>query len=172
MIALAVALAAAAAPPPEQAAGTALMQCVGHALGNAPIVAENATAMASNGLIFSPEPPPQLKVMKSTLYGSAQFAGAPSTEGQAWAVGYDSGVCMVMVFGTEPAPVEKRLTDMFAIPGTWKPEPVKQQDSQSRKTRFGWDLKDRRLTARMTVQPEPEPVKGFIMVTIAPEEKK
>lgn len=167
------AAAALAVAPPEQAAGTALMQCVDHAAGMGTISAQSADGLARNGLEYQAEAPERLRSMAVTAYGNGSFARSSSIEGDVWAIGYDRGTCIVMVLGTTPEPVEQRLSAMFAIPGTWKAESIKQLDTASRWTQYGWKANGRRLTAQIKVQPLPaSPVKGLVMVTISPNIKK
>jgi hypothetical protein len=158
---------------PEQAAGSALMQCVAHAGGMTAITRDNAAALARNGLEYQATAPDALKAMAATPYGTGSFARSPSREGDVWAVGYDRGACIVIATGTAVEPVEQRLAAMFAIPGGWHPEPIPQRDAGARWTQYGWDMNRRHLTAQMKVQPLPgTPVKGVVMVTIRPEQEK
>jgi hypothetical protein len=162
-----------AAAAPDQAAGTALMQCVAHAAGPGTISPDHAALLARSGLEYQAEPPAALRSMFDTPYGHATFARSPATEGQIWAVGYDRGTCMVKAIGTAPEAVENRLGAMFAIPGGWRAEPVKQPDAVSRWTQYGMDANGRHLTAQMKVQPMPAtPVKGLVMVTVSASKKK
>jgi hypothetical protein len=149
------------------------MQCVAHAAGLGTISPDHAALLTGNGLEYHPEPPAALTSMADTDYGHATFAQSPTTEGQIWAVGYDSGTCIVMALGMEPEPVERRLAAMFSVPGAWRSEKIKQPDAGSRWTQYGVVMNGRRLTAQMKVQPLPaSPVKGLVMVTIVPSEKK
>ena len=158
--------------PPEQAAGKALMSCVKHASGLLGIAPENQAPLALDGLAYEADPPPFLRSMAQTPYGKGEFAGAPASEGQAWAVGYDSGTCIVMVVGTPVEPVEQRLTAMFNIPGSWQQERIEQKDAGSRWSQYAWKANGRRLIAQMKVQPlASSSAKGMVMVTIVPDKK-
>ena len=173
LLLLAAPVAVLAPVPPPQAAGAALMQCVAHAAGMVEITADHAAALAANGLKYLPTPPDRLRSMVSSPYGTANFALSPSTEGDVWAVGYDSGTCIVMVLGTAPAPVEQRLNQLFTVPHTWKQQSIAQSDPGARWTQFGWTANGRRMTAQMKVQPLPaSPIQGLVMVTVAPGGKK
>ena len=172
-LALAVPATLPAATDPARAAGNALTACVKHAAAMAPIDAAHAAGMADSGLVYSVTPPAKLSSMRETGYGTASFAQAPSTEGEVWAVAYDRGTCMVMVLGTDVKPVEQRLAALFAIPGTWRVEPIAQPDPGARWTQYGWQANGHQLTAQVKIQPLPQTaVKGLVMATIAPDQKK
>ena len=161
------------AAPPELAAAKALTQCVAHATGGLAITAGNAAALAETNVAYQADPPPALRSMAHTAYGTAGFARSPSTEGDVWIVGYDRGTCMVMVLNTPVDPVERKLAALFAAPGNWRAEPVDQISPDARWTQYGSDADVVHLTAQMKVQPLPAtPVKGLVMVTVSPELQK
>ena len=156
-----------------RAAGNALIACVKHAAGKSIINAGNTPKLAEGGLIYEAATPARLGSMAKTAYGTASFARSPSSEGDVWAVGYDSGVCMVMVIGTPVEPIEQQLVTLFTIPNTWRPEPIPQPDATARWTQYGMSDGVHRYTAQVKVQPLPAtPVKGLVMVTVAPETKR
>lgn len=171
-VSAAVAIAAAEPAPVDaaQAAGNAMMACVRHSANMLPIDDAHADAIRAGGMAYQPEPPAKLRGMAAGPYGKASFARSPSTEGDVWAIGYDRDTCMVMVLGTPVEPIERRLTDLFAIPGAWSRESIGQPDPASHWTQYGWMANGRRLTAQMKVQPLPgTPVKGLVMVTVSPK---
>jgi hypothetical protein len=169
MVPLALASALAAAPAsvaPELAAGRALAPCVAHSSGMGAITASNADALAANGLVFQSLPPPALANAAFTAYGSGSFAASPSTRGQIWAVGYDSGACIVFAIGVPAEPVETRYRALFGIAGTWRPEPIRQLEG-ARWSQYGWRIRpDLKLVAQTSVRPIPGQNDSFIMTTI------
>jgi hypothetical protein len=176
MVVLALALSAASVAqsqsltplPPQQAAGKALMQCVAHSLGMGPIAVDAAEKLRSAGLQYVTAPPPHLRAMTQNEYGRGSFAMSPSVEGQVWAVGYDSGVCIVMTLGAATGPVERRMNELFAIPNSFKREAIKQLPG-ARWSQWRWSQPERDLVAQMSVREISNPaVKGSVMVTLAP----
>ena len=166
------------AVPPEQAAGTALMQCVAHTTGQGPIAAKYSQQLATNGVIYTDQPPAYLQdAGQSSVFGKGSFASAPAVEGQVWLVGYDGlgTACMVYVLGAAVQPVEARLSEMFAIPGAWKKEMPVKAEAGERKLQYGWDLKDpkRHLTALVSIRDmSSSPAKGIVVVTISQTTKR
>jgi hypothetical protein len=161
-----------AAPPPEQAAGTALMQCVAHATGHGDVSAANAALLLANGLQYMAEPPPFLQSTRQTPYGNASYAVSPSAEGQTWLVGYDGpgNACLIFSVGTNVGPVEERLVKMLSIPGTWKEVPAAAPAAGERKREFQWKLKEPvgKVTALLSMRDLGDnAAKGMTMVTIA-----
>ena len=158
--------------PPEQAAGQALTSCVAHAMGMAPIAAKNASALAASGLVLMEAYPAFLRSQSQNEFGRGTFAQVHSTEGQVWATGYDSGVCLVTVIGTPEGPVVQRLDQLFAIPGAWKPAKIKQLPG-ARWSAYEWNSSHAKLTAQMRIaELAPDsPAQGFVSVTIAPKSK-
>lgn len=151
---------------PEQAAGQALMQCVAHATGHGAIDSEAVELLRANGLQYEMSPPPFLQAAAENEYGRGQFARAPSAQGQVWAVGYDSGVCIVMAIGTPAGPVETRLNELFAIPNSFKPEPIEQKPG-ARWSQWRWSMKPNDLVAQVNIRDRSGV--GMVMVTVAPK---
>ena len=158
---------------PEQAAGQALMSCMAHSMGTGPIIAANAEALASDGLMFSEAYPSFLQGQSQNEFGRASFARVPVTDGgQIWAAGYDSGVCIVTVIGTPEGPVVARLQQLFSIPGGWKQKQIKDLPGR-RWSAYDWNSPQAKLTAQLSITdlPPNSPAKGFVSVTIVPKSK-
>lgn len=119
-----VAAQAAGALPVDKATDLALKQCVEHALGNSIIVGQNSKEVDAKGLAYQREPPPFLSSTQTGSMGRAEYAKSPSSEGEIWDVGYDSGSCMVVTAGTAVEPIEKVYADYFAQPNMWRSERI------------------------------------------------
>ena len=166
LLVLASLAAAPAAASPELAAGRALAQCVAHSSGTGTITASNADALAANGLVFAPTPPPMLASASANAYGHGSFAASPSTLGQVWAVGYDTGACIVFAIGVPEEPVEARYRALFSIPATWQSEPIRQLEG-ARWSQHSWRvMPDLKLVEQTSVRPIPGQTDRFIMTTI------
>ena len=136
------------------------------------ITENNAADIAHNGMTFSPTPPPGLASTLETPYGRANYALVPSTQGQVVSVGYDGPgrACLVFAVGMPSAPVEKRLKELFDIPGTWRSVPPQPAAEGERKLEWRWDLTnpEEHITALVSIRSLPSSPDGaFIMVTIA-----
>ncbi len=155
---------------PERAAGKALMACVAHALGMMPIAPANAQALAAKGLVYTEIYPAFMQARAQNEFGRGSFAHVASTEGQIWVTGYDSGACIFSAIGTPDGPVVRHLEQMFAIPGGWKPQEIKQLPG-TKWSGYVWKSSRAELTAQMSVTdlPPDSPAKGFVSVTIAPK---
>ena len=131
-----VALAAGTPQPPEKAADLALRQCVDHALATSQIKGQNGRELDAKGLVYQRDAPPFLSSTQQTDLGRAEYVKAPSTEGEIWSVGYDSGSCMVVTMATAVPPIEKSYQDYFGSVSTWHAERPPSGNKGERKLQY------------------------------------
>lgn len=98
-----------------------------HSFGAKIIVEERREELFDSGFLLLNRPP---EIFASSanhpVYGKATFALPNSDKGLVAVAGYDSGVCVIYGLDVPEEAVEKRLVELFSIPGTWEKEPVKQ----------------------------------------------
>ncbi len=87
----------------------------------------------------------------------------PSSEGEIWDIGYDSGGCMVVTAGTAVDPIEKVYADYFAQPNMWRSERISGAGKGERLLQFVYNYtRVNRLLAIVSLRNE----EGVSSVTI------
>ncbi len=142
------------AQPVDKAAALALAQCVDHTrTGGDAILSKYTADMAAKGLVFQREPPEFLASTRSTLLGVGQYAKSPSSEGEIWAIGYDSGGCMVVTLGAPVAEIEKGYNDFFTQSKAWRSEKAPAGKPGERTQFYGWSPnRNLRLSAQISLR--------------------
>ncbi|MBO9574600.1 MAG: hypothetical protein J7494_02575 [Sphingobium sp.] len=126
LLGLAVAAPALAQAPagklPDEAARIAMDVCADHASSAIPIEGKSGAQLDAKGVIYQLNPPDFLSSTKASAMGIAQYAKSPSTSGEIWAIGYDSGGCMVVSLGVPVADSEKGIVAFFEGAKGWRSE--------------------------------------------------
>jgi hypothetical protein len=140
----------------EEAAKIALDVCVDHARGAIPIVSNSGAQLDAKGVTWQLNPPEFLASTRATVLGIAQYAKSPSTEGEVWAIGYDSGGCMVVTLAAPIADVEKGYGDYFAGAKMWRSErPTTSARPGERLEGHAWNVRrNLKLTALIGLRDE------------------
>ncbi len=107
---------------PQEAAKVALEACADHARGAIPIERKSSENLAGRGLKYQLTPPEFLASTRATVLGIGQYAKAVSSAGEIWAIGYDSGGCMVVSLDAPVADIEKGYMDYYAQAKVWRAE--------------------------------------------------
>ncbi len=143
-----------AARSPQDAAKAALAACVDHAAAVTVIEGASGRELDAAGLKYQRDAPDFLASTRSSVLGLAQYAKSPSTEGEIWAIGYDSNACMVVTLAAPVADAEKGYTDFFANAKGWRPEKTTGSPKPGeRLLSYGWSpRRNLRLTAVISLR--------------------
>ncbi|HEY1124802.1 MAG TPA: hypothetical protein VGE65_04160 [Sphingobium sp.] len=104
----------------EDATRFAIEACANHSSGSVPIEGKSGSQFDAKGLKYQLNPPEFLASTKMTTLGKGEYLKSPSTEGEIWAIGYDSGGCMVIALAAPTAEVEKGLVTYFTQTKGWR----------------------------------------------------
>ena len=151
------ALAQAPAPAgrsPQDAAKAALAACVDHAASVTVIEGASGKELDAAGLKYQRDAPDFLASTRSSVLGLAQYAKSPSTQGEIWAIGYDSNACMVVTLAAPVADAEKGYLDYFANAKGWRPDRTSGSPRPGeRLLTYGWTARrNLRLTAVVSLR--------------------
>lgn len=138
---------------PADAAKLAMETCVEHARGSTPIESKSAAQLEARGLLFQRDPPEFLASTRSTVLGIGQYAKAPSTTGEIWAIGYDSDGCMVVTLAAPVAEVEQGYNAFFEQAKVWREERASGGRPGEKLMRYSWNpRRTLKLTATISLR--------------------
>jgi hypothetical protein len=104
----------------EEATRYAIEACASHSNATLPIEGRSGSQFDAKGLKYQLNPPEFLASTKMTVLGKGEYLKSPSTQGEIWSIGYDSGGCMVIALGAPTADVEKGIVAYFAQAKGWR----------------------------------------------------
>jgi hypothetical protein len=162
--AMSPAAAHAATVTPTEAARMALKQCIEHVSGMGRVEGGNGKNLDLAGFAYQREAPDFLAVTQNTILGRAEYARAPASEGEVWAIGYDKGSCMIVSLGTATEAIEAGYKTVFEEPGTWRKASAPSAPAGQRNERYQYDpQRTLKLSALINIQP----AQGITSVTLS-----